>query len=122
MARISELHEKWMKDPTYRKAYADLEEETGAGGRQTMIISPLKAAEQPPLEPGDATPYHRRSWFGRLWVRIFYPPCLACGRPAKGNAPLMWDDGIARRGNWMWRCETCGRIEERSPNFDFPGS
>lgn len=27
MARISELHKKWMKEPKYRKAYAALEEE-----------------------------------------------------------------------------------------------
>ena len=27
MARISELHQKWIKEPKYRKAYADLEDE-----------------------------------------------------------------------------------------------
>lgn len=27
MARITELHKKWMKEPKYRKAYATLEEE-----------------------------------------------------------------------------------------------
>src|SRR5246500_2512758 len=27
MARITELHKKWMKEPKYRKAYAALEEE-----------------------------------------------------------------------------------------------
>ena len=27
MARISELHQKWMKEPKYRKAHADLEGE-----------------------------------------------------------------------------------------------
>lgn len=27
MARISELHQKWMKEPKYRKAHADLENE-----------------------------------------------------------------------------------------------
>ncbi len=27
MARISELHQKWMKEPKYRKAYADMEDE-----------------------------------------------------------------------------------------------
>jgi ribosome-binding protein aMBF1 (putative translation factor) len=27
MARISELHQKWMKEPKYRKAYEALEEE-----------------------------------------------------------------------------------------------
>ncbi len=27
MARISDLHKKWMKEPKYRKAYAALEEE-----------------------------------------------------------------------------------------------
>lgn len=27
MARISELHQKWMKEPKYRKAHADLEDE-----------------------------------------------------------------------------------------------
>ena len=27
MARISELHKKWMKEPSYRKAYEGLEEE-----------------------------------------------------------------------------------------------
>jgi|SRR5665213_2062278 transcriptional regulator with XRE-family HTH domain len=27
MARITELHKKWMKEPTYRKAYEALEEE-----------------------------------------------------------------------------------------------
>ena len=27
MARISELHQKWMKEPKYRKAHAELEDE-----------------------------------------------------------------------------------------------
>lgn len=27
MARISEMHKKWMKEPKYRKAYEALEEE-----------------------------------------------------------------------------------------------
>ena len=27
MARISEMHKKWMKEPKYRKAYDALEEE-----------------------------------------------------------------------------------------------
>ncbi|MFI5116032.1 MAG: hypothetical protein ACHP8B_04965 [Terriglobales bacterium] len=27
MARISEMHKKWMKEPKYRKAYQALEEE-----------------------------------------------------------------------------------------------
>jgi ribosome-binding protein aMBF1 (putative translation factor) len=27
MARISDMHKKWMKEPTYRKAYEALEEE-----------------------------------------------------------------------------------------------
>jgi transcriptional regulator with XRE-family HTH domain len=29
MARISEMHKKWMKEPKYRKAYDTLEEEFG---------------------------------------------------------------------------------------------